>query len=897
MIVWLMRHLARLPLNYPRAVVIVSIFITLVAVCFLPRLYVSTDRNLLAGTESESYRLREEVNEMFGTSLVAVVVITGLEDRAEIRRVADEMAAALSRHPDSIRDVFYKADIGFFEKHALMFLPLDKVKELPGILEHSAAGIEMLGEIDSLPALIEGLTGLIANAPAPEPDGNEEDTAEVLGFFGEVFVEFERWFKDPNVSDLSIVDKIWSAGPAMNSNPGDEGYLTDNDGETPPLAVLFVQPANNSQAMEVVAPMTDLIRQEVAGVLEKHPGYKAEVTGMPAIITDELRTVSRDCVVAGIASGLGVLLVFIIAFRSLRVSMFLVLPLGVGLVWSAGLTALIYGHLTVITSYFAAVLFGLGVAFTIHIVARFHEALLDGKEKAEAVELALTRAGPGVLVGGGTTVLAFLAIVFCDFKGFSEMGVISGLGISLILITNLTLLPAALLLWHPGKKAVKRKSSGAAFWTDISRSRIVVPLVGLVAFIAGILMLPHVKFDYAVENLLPSSADSVVGMRTLDSRTDFSMNYSIALSDTMEGAEELRKKYARLSTVDRAESLGMFVPTGQKDRIDALRTVAQKVRGPIGRTLVGIEKHRAVLGSTTAKSFAESIQILGDELEDMAFDAKKVGRSEAKMLSKLAAKARSAEKVVLASNNDKQALALERTIFSGLKRGLGVLNEALDDQGFVADDLPLAVRGRYQSKDKKHYAVIVFPNGDIGELDFFERHVAELLSVSKETTGHPVTHLEFTQMVQNGFKNAIILAAIAVVLLILLDLRSPLGLTLALVPVVFGLGWTMLLMALTGFKFNYANLMALPILIGTGVDYGVHLAHRAKQEGSIREAARTTGRAIALSGLTTLIGFGSLLLGQHWGVRSLGILLVAGIGFSLFAALIVIPGVVPKRKQ
>jgi predicted RND superfamily exporter protein len=141
----------------------------------------------------------------------------------------------------------------------------------------------------------------------------------------------------------------------------------------------------------------------------------------------------------------------------------------------------------------------------------------------------------------------------------------------------------------------------------------------------------------------------------------------------------------------------------------------------------------------------------------------------------------------------------------------------------------------------------------------------------------------------------VVLAAIAVLAMILLDLRNPRSLALALAPVVIGVGWTALIMYLTGIKLNYGNLMGLPILIGTGVDYGVHLAHRARQEGSVLAAARTTGKAIALSGLTTLIGFGSLILGNHWGVRSLGIVLVLGITASLMAALVVLPGMV-KRK-
>ncbi len=891
-----MRYVAWLPLYSPKTVVGVSLLLTALAVAVLPRLYVSTDRNLLAGEDNESFRRREEVNELFGTSLVAVVVVKGREDQKEVMGVADEIASALSKHKKVIREVFFKADLSFFERHALLFLPVEKVEKLPEIVSQSSDATQVIIDADGLPALVDGLAELIEEAPAPEQE-NTQDTKAVLGFLGDAFDEVNRWFSDPTAKTLNLADKLWSAGPSMTSTPGDDGYLTARDGRNPPLAVLFVQPEDSSQAMEVVEPLTDLIRSETATVLKRFPGISAEVTGMPAIVTDEMRAVKQDCLVAGFASGLGVLLVFLIAFRSFRVSMFLVIPLGVGLIWSAGLTAVLYGHLTMITSYFAAVLFGIGVAFTIHIVARFHEALTMGMKKGEAVEAALTLAGPGVVAGGGTTALAFLAIAFSEFKGFSELGVIAGLGVILILITNLTLLPAALTLWHPGISVVRKQVKAGAFWVDIARSRILVPLLAAGAMIAGVILVPHLKFDYAVESLLPAEAESVKGMRIIEDRTDFSMNYSIALTDTLEESEQLRKRFLNLSTVVRAESLSMFVPIDQDKRIAVIKEAGKTVLEPIGRAAAALSSRLDTLGKVTPKSLALSFETLADTLEDMAFDAKRAGRTEAGPLTELVSKVRSAREAMLKSNDDARAQALEKVIFEGLSKGLNILQKAMVDTGFGPDDLPEAVRRRYQSKDKKHYAVIVFPKGDIGERDFFEKHVAELLSVSKEITGHPVTHLEFTHMVLKGFKDAVLLSAIAVLLLILLDLRSPKGLALALLPVLMGLGWTVVVMAATEFKFNYANLMALPILIGTGVDYGVHLAHRAKQEGSIYKAARTTGRAIALSGLTTLIGFGSLLLGNHWGVRSLGIVLVIGIFSSLVAALVVIPGLVRAKKE
>jgi hopanoid biosynthesis associated RND transporter like protein HpnN len=683
----------------------------------------------------------------------------------------------------------------------------------------------------------------------------------------------------------------------MSSKPGAAGYLMENDNKTPHLAVLFVQPVSESQGMEFVAPLTDAIRAEAKKISARYPGFETVVTGMPALTTDEMRLVARDCLLASVVAGLGVLLVFMLMFRSVRVSIFLVLPLGLGLVWAAGFTGAMYGHLTLITSYFAAVLFGLGVAYTIHIVGRFHEALLDGKEKTEAVRLSITGAGPGVFVAGSTTALAFFAIACSEFQGFAEMGIVSGVGTLIVLFANLTLLPAALVLWHPGLALASLQVARSGFWVRIQSSRFVVPSVAVLACLAGFALAPQIGFDYAVESMLPANAEAVRGMRLLDERTEFSTTYSVAVAGSLAESDELRRKLEKLPTVSRAESLSMFFPANQAERLSQVKKIDQAVGDKMRQAKQAIDELGKPQTPSTPAEVGASLMVVADALEDMAFDAKRAERKEAASLQRLAERARtSAERVAKEGVSDRVA-DLEARIFEGISEGLRIVVEALADQGFEMKDLPPAIRGRYLGKDDTSYAVIVFPKGDVGDRDFLMAHVDDLMSVSPGATGHAVTHKEFTRMVLDGFRDAVILSIFAVLILVLLDLRRPADIALALTPVIIGAGCTALAMYLLDLRFNYANLLAVPILIGTGVDYGAHLAHRRKQEGSLSKAAETTGRAVALTGLTTLIGFGSLCLGNHWGVRSLGILLVISISFSLIAAIVVLPSLVSAKGE
>lgn len=890
MITWLMAHIARFPLTYPRTILVVSALLTVLTAWFIPSLHISTDRNLLAGQNSEIFQRREELSALFGTSLVAVAVLESQKDREKLFEAADALAARLEKEPE-VADVFYRADIRFFEQHAFMFLPLDKVENLPNAVSAAEPLLNKIAQSPSLYGLVETLGDAIeASSAAPDPSVQGE-AERGLAIFGAIFDQIAMWFERPELRTLPIEEQLWDAGPALAANPASKGYLVESDDERPYLAVLFVQPANDSQSAQVVVPLTDAIRRTADEVLAGYPEIRAKVTGMPAIATDEFRLVARDSVVAALVSGLGVLLIFALAFRSVRVTIFLVLPLGIGLIWSSGITALLYGHLTMITAYFAAVLFGLGVAFTIHIVARFHESLRNGFDKESALRIAIIGAGPGVVAGGGTTALAFLAVAFSDFRGFAEMGVISGLGVTLILAANLTVLPAALFLWHPGVSLATRRrvKPGGGWRLGMGRLGTVAAVVAVLGTVAGAAVIPFITFDYAVESMLPQDAESVEGMHVLDARTAFSTTYSMTVADSLEEAESLRERFSKLSTVSRAEALSMFVPAEQKARIDVLRKLDPTLKEKLSAAQEAVKTSYEGAVQTTPEALEEALVSLGDVFEDAAFAAKQAGRPESETLQKIVHKIRKTERVVEERATPKRVAELEKWVLSGLDRGLAVMKAGFEDAGFGPDDLPEAIRRRYVSRDGSRYAVIVFPAGDIADIDFFERHVSELLSVSDKTTGHPVTHLAFTRMVHKGFRDAVLFSGLAVVLLVILDLRRPKDLAMAFLPIVMGAGWTALIMVLVGLELNYANLMALPILIGTGVDYGVHLAHRAKQEGSVACAVQTTGRAIALTGLTTLIGFGSLLLGNHWGVRSLGLLLVIGIFASLAIALGVLP--------
>ncbi len=192
------------------------------------------------------------------------------------------------------------------------------------------------------------------------------------------------------------------------------------------------------------------------------------------------------------------------------------------------------------------------------------------------------------------------------------------------------------------------------------------------------------------------------------------------------------------------------------------------------------------------------------------------------------------------------------------------------------------------------YVGYVYPAGDIYDADFLETFNTESASVSETSIGFPVIFADHSQLITAGFGTAFGVGGLFVIVFLLLDFRRPGDVFLAGVPVLVGAAWMLGLMALLDLSFNFANLIAVPIVLGVGIDAGVHLVHRYRleaDEGMIVGLAHT-GRAILVASLTTMVGFGSLALASHRGMASLGILLVLGVGSCLVAALVVLPNLI-----
>jgi hypothetical protein len=249
------------------------------------------------------------------------------------------------------------------------------------------------------------------------------------------------------------------------------------------------------------------------------------------------------------------------------------------------------------------------------------------------------------------------------------------------------------------------------------------------------------------------------------------------------------------------------------------------------------------------------------------------------------------------ARNAAQLGAFERAFFEDLRGTFETLRGQDVRAALRPEDLPPAIRNRFIGRTGR-LLVQVYPREDVWERGAQERFVAAVRGVVPEVTGEPVQLYEYTGLLRSSYQQAALYAFLAMVAMVFLQFRSLTAVVLAHVPVLLAAVWTMGLMGLLGVPFNPANIMTLPLVIGIGVTFGVHVLTRFAEERNPALIAKSTGKAVLVSGLTTVAGFGSLMLARHQGIVSLGLVMSAGVLACIVGALTVLPAllVVLRRR-
>ena len=886
-------QLGRFVVRRPGSVVVAFALAAIAAlVTAAVRLELRADQNELVSTSEEYHRRYMEYLEDFGDQEFLYVVVRTGGDAEHAALVVDAVAEELAQLDDDIERVVHRIASEAFGSRVLLLPRFTEgdLDEIVASVSSQKTTLQALARSERFADVLALLAGELER-----PDGEDDARVRYGARFTSSLLGSMRTAADGgNPESLSQQMRSALGGTSARSR----GYLLTAEDQ---LALVLVMPRKDFGTIDVIRRPLERIRAALERVRERFPGVEFGLTGRPVLQADEMLTTDRDMRRATALAIGGVLVLFVVMFRRLRRPLLAGVSLLVAIGLTFGAAALLVGYLTILSIVFAAMLVGLGIDFGIHYLARYQEELRAGHAPDDAVVRTLSSSGVAILTGGVTTSAAFFTAVLVDFKGLRELGLVAGVGVLLCLAVMLVLLPAIVLL---ADRAVGRRRRlrpphplrvpGLAALS--LRPKFV--LIGLVA--ATLIGLPWMRlprFEFNLLELQARGLESVEFERLLTEQSDTSTWHSVFLAGDLEQVDELLTRLEPLvaaGTVGAVESVRDVVSGDQDARRQRL--------APAASVVAALPPQRAS-GMIDPETFTAALEDLLDRLDDAQSQLARSPEPRTEAIETIGAWIDDLEAIDEALAGDSSALDrlanYQQRWFSELGELREELRAMLSPEPITVATLPEVVRSRYVSRSGR-FAVYAAPTADLWQSDNMRAFVSASAGVDPSFTGTPRQVFESSRRMQEGFVRAALYSLAVVSLLLWLDFGSLLAALLALVPVGAGLFWLVLLMPVFSLEFNLANFFALPILIGCGVDGGVHLVHRYRETSSATELGRTTAAAVTLSFMTTMIGFGSLSIASHRGVASLGKLMVLGSATILVAAVVLLPvllSILPARQR
>ena len=776
------------------------------------------------------------------------------------------------------RDVFFQQSLGMMGAKGLQFATETNLVELREMLRAARPFLEQFTQTTNLNSLFGQINQAFRTAKE-EDNAQNQSLVKSLPALGRIVAQAHDALRRPGVPPSpNVAALLDNSREALLSS-----YLTFNDGR---LFVVTCHAPSDDQTGEVV----DRLRALVAATRAEVPGVNVGITGEPVLDYDEMTQSQKDATLASVVSLCLCAVIFIYGYNETGRPIKATLCLLVGVGYTMALTTLTVGHLNILTITFVPMLIGLAMDYAVHLITRYEEELHHGKTEEEAIAKAMIYTGQGILTGALTTAGAFLAMCFTNFQGIKEMGIICGGGLLVCLIPMMTMLPVLLLRGRQNQldHAIRdddRRARLERVWLERPAW-----MLGLTATlcVAALFGARKVYFDYNLIKMQSPSLSSVAFERTLLESADKSLLYGAVLADSLSNAVAWQERIERLPTVAATEPpfYRDFLQPDQGGKRQLIHEVKAAVAGLKFRPPDAQPVNLADLSGTLFyTSCYAGLAALATATNEPALSAQLSALSEAitdlrrEMLGGDAAK-QAAGAVKLAQ--------FQQAFLADLHETFRLLQGQDDVAPATVADLPPALHHRFIGEHGK-FLIQVYPKEDVWQRAAQERFVADLRTVDPNVTGTPVQLYVYETVLKDSYVQAAWYSLAAIAVLVLFHFRSVRAMLLALVPVAIGTLWLAGLMGWTGVPINLANIMTLPLVIGIGVTNGIQILNRYAEEGTPGILSRSTGKAVFVSGLTAIAGFGSLILAQHRGIRSLGIIMATGIATCMIAALIFLP--------
>jgi uncharacterized protein len=903
LLAWLAAAVCRHPrwFVWPQAVLfVVCVFFTVAYLQF------DINRDDLVGSNKKNHQNFLAFKKEFPQPDDLVVVIES-ENIEKNRQFAERLGSKLEAETNLFRNVFFRQDLSMGGTKALLLASNSDLVETKKILQSDLPFIQKFTTATNFISFFEQINTQFRTA-SRETNAQTDSLVQSLPALESIVRQATASLERPGTPPSPGVMTLFAAG---NEAAVTSSYITFNSGKI--FLVITHPPDENPDAAPPV--LWDILKNAVAeNIFHRHvtsgdltsdaigrlrqlvndtkaevPGLNIGVTGESVLDNDEMTQSQKDTTLASIVALVLCALIFIYGYNSTGRPIKATICLMVGLAYTLAFATFTVGHLNILTITFVPILIGLAIDFGVHLVTRYEEELRHGKTKEEALTKAMVFTGQGIITGALTTAGAFLAMAFTNFKGIQEMGIICGGGLLVCLMPMMTLLPVLLLRGRQNvidHKGMQEKTRARIENLWLQRPVLVTAFIVVSCGVAALqLYQGKIKFDYNLLNMQSAGLPAVeFGQKLIDSGQ--SVLFGAIVANSLDEATALESRLRALTNVvSKVDSVAGFLRP-DPDENAKLELIAE-IKQELAPLKIDATDMNPVDISALSLTLYGFIGYLGSAIKDVRGDDPNLAAQFASLQQAIM----DLRKTMLDGDTNARAAklaAFQQAFFADVRQTFQLLQQQDGFAPLRVEDLPAVLRNRFVGVTGK-FLLQVYPKNDVWQRDNQKKFIEELRTVDPDVTGTPVQLYEYTSLLVNSYITAAWYSLIAIAILVFFHFRSIGAVILSLLPVVIGVLWLVGMMGWFGIPFNPANIMTLPLVIGIGVTNGIHILNRFAEEHTPGILSRSTGKAVLVSGLTAIAGFGSLMLAKHRGIHSLGFIMATGIAACMIAALTFLP--------
>lgn len=896
-----MGRLAAFVVKYHRIILPVALVLIIVSIIASRNIVPKTEIKDLLPDSNPQVQSYNEINEQFAGGTTLFITIEG-QDRERMTACAESFAGKLKANEKVmglIRAINLKIERDFITRWGFLFQEAEDIKK----------NRDILGDLNLLPFLTN-----LNDSFEETYMGDEKEELETRKQENEAVAMLKK------IESFVLLLRSYLEHPGKNT-PGTSGrelaecfiygdsYMFNWDNT---CMMFSLTPDFTSWELEKITALMGEIKRIRRAVQKEYPELHIGYSGDVAIQADKNDALAFDMMVPTLAAIVLIFILFMFSFKPLRTIVFAVVSLITGIIFTYGIVGATLKEVNIFTSIMAVLLVGLGIDYGIQVITNYTMFREDGNKPGEALHLTFVKAGMGTFLAAMTTATGFFVLAVTGSRAYVQFGLVMGIGIIICFVSMIFILPSLLILM-PGKNHSHSRFPNVPYTFLVSvagfaRKHRWISLIATFT-ITGIMLYAMTlnTIQYDMMKLNPQDMPSMVAYKMIMEKYGLNPFSSMVIADSIEEAQEFTHALEKEKSVVRVNSIATYLPPGEEQE-ERLKEIAEIRAMP-----VRYRKFQYTPGA---------IKQLLDEIQRLEWNIIEIGDLSVAGLGEdnnIVKKRNAMIREVLGAETGKPGKEVFRELIARIQENPGHSAEKLTlldihfagamdailcemsavDRKITVHDLPESVTKSLFDRDMKRNLIVIYPQENVmNSIETMEWYNSRVEKISPRITGVTQIAVTWQKEIVDASLKAVFFIFLVVLLFIIINFRSAVYSLFAVVPLLFGMVWMLGIYPLLNFKINLFNMAVIPLVIGMGIDFGIHLVHRYRMEGDIETTYRSTGKAVFLSALTTMIGFGSLaFIGKFGSLASIGVILFLGIATCLVSAMFVLPALLGFGKK